>query len=78
VQLLSFTKDGAGGISASGSGGVPFATYVVVTETNMAIPAASWVPVYTNAFDASGNFSITISNALLTPEPRRFFRMVTP
>jgi hypothetical protein len=78
VQLLSFTSDGSGGISASGSGGVPFATYVVVTETNMATPVVSWIPIYTNAFDAGGNFSITISNALLAPELRRFYLLVTP
>jgi hypothetical protein len=78
VQWLSFTSDGAGGILASGSGGAPLATYVVVTETNMTIPVVSWIPVYTNAFDAGGNFSIAISNVLQAPELRRFFRMVTP
>ncbi len=43
----------------SGSGGQPGATFYIVTATNLAAPAANWMPMLTNQFDAGGNFAVT-------------------
>jgi len=43
----------------SGSGGTPGATFYVVASTNLAAPAAIWTRIFTNQFDANGNFAVT-------------------
>ncbi len=48
-----------GNLILSGSNGKPFANYVELTSTNLDLPVASWTPLLTNQFDASGDFSIT-------------------
>ena len=45
----------------SGTGGTPGGSYVVVTSTNLAVPLPNWIPLATNSFDGSGNFSFTNS-----------------
>jgi len=56
----------------SGSGGTPGATFYVVTSTNLAAAAASWLAVSTNQFDAGGNFAVT--NAPAT-NAQNFYRL---
>ena len=55
----------------AGTNGAPNGVYTLVTSTNAALPLASWTPVLTNVFDATGNFSIT--NAITAPGPNSFF-----
>jgi len=65
---------GSSGISFSGTNGTPFITYRIMSSTNMVAPV--WIPVLTNAFDASGNFSTSVS---INPETATmFYRLVTP
>jgi hypothetical protein len=54
-------------------GGVPGATFVLFTQTNIEAAAALWTPFYTNQFDSSGVLSET--NAFYRSEPRRFFHL---
>jgi trimeric autotransporter adhesin len=61
-------------VNVAGVGGEASATYVLLTETNVAAPAASWTPIRTNLFDAFGVFQST--NAYNPSEPRRFFRLL--
>jgi autotransporter-associated beta strand protein len=63
-------------LTLGGSGGEPFATFSVMTSTNVAAPAAEWTPLQSDSFDASGNFSVTVS---ITPgQPKQFFRLQVP
>ena len=66
----------AGAIVMNGSNGPPGATYYVLSSTNIATPPNQWLPVLTNAFDASGNFSAT--NLIDPATPQRFFLLQTP
>jgi len=43
----------------SGTGGVASVNYYVLASTNLALPPGSWTSLATNAFDASGNFTVT-------------------
>ncbi len=72
VRIASFGFD-AGNLSASGSGGTPFAEYQVLTSTNVAAPLAEWETNATAQFDGSGSFSFT--TPLDPAPPRRFFRL---
>ncbi|MEO7299530.1 MAG: immunoglobulin domain-containing protein [Verrucomicrobiota bacterium] len=63
-------------IILSGSGGTPFATYSVVTSTNIAAPAATWTPVQSGSFDANGNFSVSLP--ITSGEPQRFYMLKLP
>ncbi|MEO5803952.1 MAG: hypothetical protein ABIR24_10505, partial [Verrucomicrobiota bacterium] len=60
----------------SGTGGTANATYYVLSSTNIATPVASWIPVQTNQFDASGNFSVT--NAIVPSVPNNFYLLRIP
>ena len=55
----------------SGTGGTVSGSYSVLASTNLAAPLANWVPLLTNNYDASGNFSVT--NAIIPGVPYRFY-----
>ncbi len=48
-------------------------TYYLLASTNLATPFNLWSPVSTNVLGASGNFSLTASNAFNFTAPKRFF-----
>ena len=60
----------------SGAGGSPNGTYHVISSTNIALPLINWIPVLTNTFDASGNFSVT--NVIDSNTKQRFFLLQVP
>jgi hypothetical protein len=63
-------------LTLGGFGGEPFATFSVMTSTNVAAPAAEWTLLQSDSFDASGNFSVTVS---ITPgQPKLFYRLQVP
>ncbi|MGN6554879.1 MAG: beta strand repeat-containing protein [Verrucomicrobiota bacterium] len=68
-QITTFGVAG-GNLTLSGTNGPANQPYVVWTSTDVALPRASWTPVATNYFDASGNFSYTNS---VSSEPQRFY-----
>ena len=58
----------------SGSGGLAGVPCYVVASTNVALPLANWTRVATNAFNASGNVSISIP---ISPNvPKSFYRLL--
>ena len=59
-----------------GTNGTPGANYVVLTATNVALPASSWLSLLTNQFGAGGGFVFT--NAIAPGEPQRYFRIRSP
>jgi fibronectin-binding autotransporter adhesin len=56
IQKLSL---GGGNLVVSGTGGMAYDTCFLLSSTNVTTPLANWTRISTNAFDASGNFSIT-------------------
>ncbi len=78
--LATGTKPGLDGLSVAGnnltlngSGGVSGGTYYTLMSTNLALPLDGWTPVATNVVGASGNFTITLTNALDHEVPQRYF-----
>ena len=60
-----------GSLIFSGSGGTTNGTFYVLTSTNITTPLADWVPLSTNMYDGSGNFSST--NSINLGDPHRFY-----
>jgi autotransporter-associated beta strand protein len=60
-----------GSLIFSGSGGTTNGTFYVLTSTNITTPLADWVPLSTNMYDGSGNFSFT--NSIYSSDPHRFY-----
>ena len=57
----------------SGTNGFAGDTYYVLWSTNLVSPSSNWMCVATNAFDATGSFSIT--NAVAPGLPQNFYRL---
>jgi PKD repeat protein len=73
------------GINLSGSNlvinginGISGVTYYVLTSTNLALPSSQWTPVATNVPNASGNFTITVTNAVNLNVPQCFYILQMP
>ena len=62
-----------GNLIISGVGGVGNWPYLVLSTTNLS--AAQWTPVATNYFDASGNFSLTLTNVGGFVRPQLFYKL---
>jgi fibronectin-binding autotransporter adhesin len=60
----------------SGTNGVAGGQYVLLSSTNVTLPFSQWVPVLTNNFDASGNFSLT--NTINPNTPQNFYLLQIP
>ncbi len=58
----------------NGSNGIPGWNYLVLASTNLALPAAQWPVLATNAFDSNGNFNFT--NGI--GATRQFFLLKVP
>lgn len=78
TQAPAFGQIGTSGseLIMSGSGGTPSGDYHVLTATNLSLPLVQWLPVSTNQFDNSGNFSIT--NPIEPGIPEQFYRLEEP
>jgi hypothetical protein len=55
-----------------GSNGIPNESFVLLESTNLAVPLPVWVPVLTNTFDGSGDFSLSVAT---TNSPQEFFTL---
>jgi hypothetical protein len=69
---LSFATVGTNLIS-SGSGGIPYGGYYVLSSTNIALPKASWTRSAVMPFDNLGNFSFT--NGITSNPRQQFFQL---
>jgi hypothetical protein len=69
--VIGGVRTSNGNLVFSGTGGPANGTYYVLMTTNLA--PANWVPVGTNTFDASGNFSVT--NAIIPSVSHEFYRI---
>jgi len=59
ITSVSF-QPGTKSVVFSGTNGVANSDYYVLTSTNLGLPLANWTVALTNAFDASGNFIVTL------------------
>jgi len=77
VALASPTISGieinSNDLSISGSGGVDSWRCIVLSATNLVTP--QWLPVATNQFDASGNLSLTLTNAVDPNTPQMYYKL---
>jgi len=67
--VISSTKLSGTNLVFSGSGGTANNPYNVLTTTNL--QSNVWIPIATNAFDSSGNFSVT--NPIVPGTPKEFY-----
>ena len=69
-------------LTLTGSNRISGPTYQVLTKvlasTNVALPRSAWWPVATNVLDASGNFSLTATNAVSPADLQKFFMLQLP
>jgi hypothetical protein len=65
-----------GNVILRGTNGTAGGDFYVLSSTNVALPVANWTRLATNAFDGSGNFSVT--NAVNPNLADQFFRIVVP
>jgi PKD repeat protein len=70
IKAISQSKTN---LMITGSNGVSSVTYYVLTTTNLALPRSQWTPVATNIWNANGNFSLTVTNAVNSSVPKRFY-----
>src|SRR5258708_6312573 len=55
--------------------GVSGTTNYVLMTTDITIPRSQWPPVATNVLSANGNFMITVTNAVDSTIPQRFYTL---
>jgi hypothetical protein len=70
--ISSISVSGANAI-LSGTNGAPDWPYIVLTSTDLTLPAGAWTIVSTNTFDNSGNFIST--NSADPSLPQLFYRL---
>jgi hypothetical protein len=73
ISALSIAETG---LVISGSNGVPGWPYLVLSSTNLMVPAGNWTINATNTFDSSGNFIFT--NPIDPGAPQLFYMLRLP
>jgi len=76
VPLATATSVTGTNITVIGNHGPSSLTYVVIASINVTSPRDFWLPISTNTFDASGNFSFTVP--ILKNQQRRFYSIWIP
>ena len=71
-DIASFSLSGTN-LVLNGTHGLSGGTYYVLTSTNLVQPLSQWMPVATNVLSASGNFTITVTDAVTPSLPQRFY-----
>jgi hypothetical protein len=74
VPYFSSVTISSGNLVAGGHAGTLGGNYYVLTSSNLSLPAGSWSPVATNAFDIIGDFDFTNPVA----GPQLFYRLQLP
>jgi autotransporter-associated beta strand protein len=75
--ISSITTSGSD-ITLNAAGGTPGGSVSVLTSTDLSLPLASWNTVTTGNFDGSGNYSYTVTDALISGQPQQFYILQTP
>jgi len=75
IPAIGSAKMSGGSFILSGASGIAGAQYRVLSSTNVALPVASWTPVWTNVYAADGSYSYTNSSPTNSPG---FYILVSP
>jgi PKD repeat protein len=75
-DIASFSLSGTN-LVLNGINGQAGGSYYVLASTNLTLPLSQWVPVATNVLNASGNFTITATNAVTPNLSQRFYILQT-
>jgi hypothetical protein len=59
----------------NGRNGLSGRAYRVLKSANPTLPLNQWTPIGTNVLSASGNFTLTVPNAVDPLAPQRYFRV---
>ena len=70
--IVSFKQSGAN-LVISGYDGLAGQTYYVLATTNLILPVNQWTPISTNVLAGTGNFTITLTNAVNLNAPHNFY-----
>jgi rhamnogalacturonan endolyase len=70
--VISSIQTSGADLLIGGGGGTANWPYLVLMTTNL---PGNWTPVATNWFDASGNFSITLTNAISAGPGQSFYKL---
>ena len=75
---VALTDLGLSGTNATVSGlnGVAASTYYTLTSSDVTLPRAQWLRVATNVMAASGDFTMTLTNAAPPFIPQAFFQLL--
>jgi uncharacterized repeat protein (TIGR03803 family) len=76
-DISSITRSGAD-ITLNSADAIANQTYYVLMGTNLEEPLSQWTRVATNIPASTGNFSITLTNALTPPAAQRFYIFKVP
>jgi len=63
-------------LSFSGTNGTAGSNYIVLSSSDLTLPLTNWTPVFTQSFDAFGNFSFSVTPG--TNGPQKFFLLKLP
>jgi uncharacterized repeat protein (TIGR03803 family) len=72
LAIISINLAGTSLVIAA-TNGMAGRTYTVLTSTNLTLPLPGWIPVATNVLNASGNFTITATNAVNPAASQHFY-----
>jgi uncharacterized repeat protein (TIGR03803 family) len=72
LTILGVTLSGTN-LVINGANGQSGGTYVAKMSTNLSLSLNQWTPVATNVLNTSGNFTLTVTNAVDIKAPRRFY-----
>jgi hypothetical protein len=76
-KITSFSVTGTN-VNMSGTNGPPNGSYHVIGSTNISLSLSLWTNVTSSSFDNNGNFSLTITNAVLPGVTRQFYSLEVP
>jgi uncharacterized repeat protein (TIGR03803 family) len=76
-DIVSVTPSGSN-LVIDATDGQSGGTYITLTSTILTLPLSQWMPVATNVLTASGDFTITLINAVNRDIPQRFYILETP
>jgi autotransporter-associated beta strand protein len=74
-KINTVTASGAN-LVLSGGGGQPAGKFYVMSATNLTLPLADWTYLFTNFYDANGNFNFT--NTVNPAVPAVFYLLQSP
>jgi hypothetical protein len=68
----------AGNLVLSVSNAIPGTVYRLLASTNLALPLSQWTPAASNISSTTGNFTITLTNAVRASVPSQFYILQSP